>query len=458
MKKETDKFTLMTSAPVERLVCRLAFPSIITMLISSFYNMIDTYFVSFLGTSAIAGVGIVFPLMAVIQALGFLFGQGSGNYMSRELGAQNYDKAEKMAATGFFSALIFGALLAVTALFFIEPLALALGATPTILPYAKEYMRFILIGMPWMAGSLVLNNQLRFQGSSLYGMVGILSGVILNVILTPIFIFVLELGIRGASMATMICQAVSCSILLVGCSRKGNIGIRLSNFSPSLFNFREIVRGGFPSLVRQGLMSIMTIVINHFAVVYGDAAVAAISIVNRVCMFASAAVMGTGQGFQPVCGFNFGAKRFDRVKQAFWFCVKVVSAALTVISVVLAIYAPQVISLFSADDWDVIRIGALSLRIQCIGLPFTGWVIMCNMMMQTTGHPLQASFLALSRQGLFLMIFLLLLTPHLGLLGIQISPAASNVASSIIAVPIGLIFLGKLKEYEKNAKKREGGY
>ncbi|MDR0568280.1 MAG: hypothetical protein LBG87_03640 [Spirochaetaceae bacterium] len=191
MKQEVkqDKFILMTETPVETLVCRLAVPSIIIMLISSLYNMADTYFVGSLGTSAVAAVGVAFPLMGVIQALGFLFGQGSGNYMSRELGARHTDKAAKMAATGFFSALITGMTFAVLGLLFTVPLALTLGATPTILLYAKEYMRFILIGMPWMAGSLVLNNQLRFQGSSFYGMVGMLSGAVLNIILDPVFIF-----------------------------------------------------------------------------------------------------------------------------------------------------------------------------------------------------------------------------------------------------------------------------
>jgi len=446
MKLETnnDKFTVMTETPVEKLVCRLAIPSIMTMLISSIYNMADTYFVGSLGTSAVGAVGIVFPLMSVIQALGFLFGQGSGNYMSRELGAQNYEKASKMAATGFFSALIVGGTLSIIGLLFSAPLAIALGATPTILPYAKEYMLFILIGMPWMAASLVLNNQLRFQGSSLYGMIGMLSGAILNIILDPIFIFVLEFGIKGASMATMISQAVGCSVLLIGCSRKGNISIRPSNFSPSFSNYREIFRGGSPSLVRQGLMGVMGIVINRFAVVYGDAAVAAISIVNRVCMFAQSAVMGVGQGFQPVCGFNYGAKRYDRVKRAFWFCIRLISVALTIICVFLAIYAPQIIALFRKDDQEVINIGVRSLRIQCIGLPFTSWIILCNMMMQTIGKSLQASFLALSRQGLFLMLFLFTLAPHFGLLGIQISPAASNIASFFIAIPLGINVLRKM--------------
>lgn len=450
MKDTRDKFTFMTETPVERLVCQLAGPSIMIMLISSLYNMADTFFVSSLGTSVVAAVGVVLPLMAIIQALGFLFGQGSGNYISRELGAQHIEMASKMAATGFFSALILGEVFSILGLLFSAPLALALGATPTILPHAREYMRFILIGAPWMAGSLVLNNQLRFQGSSFYGMIGMLSGAILNMILDPIFIFALGLGVKGASTATMISQAVGCIVLLVGCSRKGNIAIHPRNFAPSPSRYYEMFRGGFPSLLRQSLASVMTILINHFAAVYGDAAIAAISIVNRVCMFANSSVMGFGQGFQPVCGFNYGAGRYDRVKKAFWFCVRLVSTILLVVSALLAMFAPQIIAIFREDDPTVLAIGTLSLRLQCIALPFAGWVILCNMMMQTMGKSLYASILALARQGLFLLPALLIFTPLWGLLGIQLSQPVATIVSFFFSIPFAIHVLRQLKMPEIN--------
>jgi putative MATE family efflux protein len=434
--KQRDKFTVMTETPVEQLVCKLAGPSIMIMLISSLYNMADTYFVSSLGTSVVAAVGVVFPLMAIIQALGFLFGQGSGNYISRELGAKHIELASKMAATGFFSALIAGEALSILGLVFAAPLALALGATPTILPHAREYMRFVLIGAPWMAGSLVLNNQLRFQGSSFYGMIGMLSGAVLNMILDPIFIFALGLGVKGASIATMISQGVGCCVLLIGCSRQGNIAIRLKNFAPNPTRYYEMFRGGIPSLLRQGLASISAILINHFAASYGDAAIAAISIVNRVCMLANSTVMGFGQGFQPVCGFNFGAKRYDRVKRAFWFCARLATSILIVVSALLAIFAPEIIAIFRKDDAEVIAIGARSLRLQTIALPFTGWIILCNMMMQTMGKSLYASILALARQGMFLVPFLFVFTPLWGLLGIQLTQPASNIAAFFFSIPL----------------------
>jgi putative MATE family efflux protein len=446
MKNDQDeKYIRMTQAPVELLVCSLAVPSIMIMLISSLYNMADTYFVGSLGTSAVAAVGVVFPLMAIIQAMGFFFGHGSGNFISRQLGAQRIEAASKMASTGFLSALILGALFCALGLLFMEPLSLLLGSTPTILPYARDYMRFILIGAPWMAGSLVLNNQLRFQGSALYGMIGMISGAVLNIFLDPLFIFGLGLGVSGAALATMISQFVGCSVLVIGCSRKGNIPIRLRDFAPSRGLYKEVVRGGLPSLFRQGLASLAAICINHFAGGYGDAAIAAISIVNRVTMFASSALVGFGQGFQPVCGFNYGAKLYGRVKKAFWFCVKSSLAVLILIAAGVFIFAPQVIAIFRRDDPEVISIGARCLRLQCLSFPLTGWVVLCNMMMQTIGKPVEASLLAMSRQGLFLIPLLFILAPLLGLFGIQIAQPASDFAAFFLAIPITVRVLRQMK-------------
>jgi putative MATE family efflux protein len=433
---QDERFYKMIHTPVEHLVLTLGLPSIMINIISAAYNMADTYFVSYLGTSAVAGVGIVFPLMAVIQAVGFLFGQGSGNFISRELGARHVDGASMMAATGFFSALITGVFLCCMGQIFINPLIRLLGATPTILPHAQAYMRFILIGAPWMAGSLVLNSQLRFQGSSLYGMIGMISGAVLNIILDPLFIFVFHLGVMGASLATAISQFAGCAVLLVGCAHKGNISIHPRNFSPGFANYKEIFRGGVPSLLRQGLGSVVTIVMNHFARSYGDAAIAAIAIVNRLVLTANAIILGIGQGFQPVCGFNYGARRYDRVKKAFWFCVKIVTAVLFFGGALLAIFAPRIIALFRKEDLEVIRIGARSLRLNCFAMPFAGWIILANMMIQTMGKAKEASLLALARQGLFLIPFLFILTPGLGLLGIQISQPASEIAAFFFSIPL----------------------
>jgi Na+-driven multidrug efflux pump len=287
-----------------------------------------------------------------------------------------------------------------------------------------------------MAGSLVLNNQLRFQGSSFYGMIGMMSGAVLNIALDPLFIFVLHLGVSGASLATAISQLVGCLVLFVGCAHKGNIGINPRNFSPGFASYKEIFRGGVPSLLRQGLGSVATIVVNHFARTYGDVAIAAIAIVNRIVLTSHAVILGFGQGFQPVCGFNYGARRYDRVKKAFWFCVRIVITALLLTGILLAIFAPRIIALFRKEDLEVIRIGARSLRFHCFALPFVGWLILVNMVVQTIGKVKAASLLALARQGLFLIPLLLVLTPGLGLLGIQISRPAAEIAAFFVSIPL----------------------
>jgi putative MATE family efflux protein len=433
----SEKFKRMTAEPVEKLVISLAIPSIAIMIVSALYNMADTYFVGSIGTSAVAAVGIAFPLMALIQAMGFFFGQGSGNYMSRVLGARDTENASRMAATGFVSGFVFMAVIAAAGLIGIGPLVDGLGATETIKPYAVEYIFFIFLASPWMLASMILNQQLRFQGSAAIAMVGMLSGAILNIFLDPLFIFVFRMGVKGAAIATMISQMVSFVILLTyGCTRKGNVPIKLRHFSPSVSRYIEMFRGGIPALLRQGLMSVATIIINHFARAYGDAAIAAISIVQRLCMFANSMMLGFGQGFQPVCGFNYGAKLYSRVKRAFWFCVRFCCAGLFVISIAMAAFAPKIIALFRKDDLEVIAIGSRGLRLNCVSLPFMGAVIMCNMMTQTMGRAFEASLIAASRQGLFLIPCLFILGPLMGLWGIQLSTPVADFASIAIVIPM----------------------
>lgn len=444
-----EKEARMIKEPVERLVCRLAGPSIATMLISALYNMADTYFVGRIGTSATAAVGVAFSVMAVIQAMGFFFGHGSGNYISRELGAGNREEAERMAATGFLSSILAGICLGGVGLLFIRPCARLLGATDTILPYAVSYLRFIFIGAPWMAGSLTLNNLLRFQGSSFYGMVGMVSGAILNIVLDPVFIFTLNLGVAGAALATMLSQLAGCVFLFYGCARGGNIPIRLRSFSPSLSRYREMLRGGTPSLFRQGLGSVSLMVMNNMAGSFGDAAIAAISIASRVSQFAFSALIGFGQGFQPVCGFNYGAKQYGRVTRAFRFCLRVSTVAMASIAVIGIAFAPGIITLFRADDPDVLRIGTLSLRIIFATFPLMGWYSLCSMMTQTMGLAAKASLIAIARQGLFLIPTLLLLTPTLGLLGVQLAQPVSDTLAFLLSLPIGLGVLRDLRRADQ---------
>ena len=440
------KFKQMTEPPVEKLICKLAVPCIISMLVTSFYNMADTFFVGQLKDNAATGaVGVVFSMMAIIQAVGFFFGQGSGTFISRALGEKNQKEAEEMAATGFYSSLAIGAVICILGQIFLEPLSYLLGSTDTILPHTKAYLQVILLGAPWITASFVLNNQLRFQGGAMYAMVGITTGAVLNIILDPILIFNAGLGVAGAGWATIISQFISFCLLYLGCCKGSNIRIRLKNIRIRLYYFHMILRGGLPSLARQCLASLATICLNHAAAPYGDAAIAAMSVCQRITMFGASTMLGFGQGFQPVCGFNYGAKLYDRVKKGFWFSVKVSTVVLIAISVAGFIFAPDLIRLFR-DDPDVIACGTMALRFQCVSFATHGWIVMSNMMEQSMGRTLPATFLSVARQGLFFIPLVLALSATLGVLGIQMTQMAADILTFLFAIPIHIHVLRTMEK------------
>ena len=430
---QDEKYRMMTENPIPGLIGRLAVPTIISMLVTSFYNMADTFFVGRIGTSATAAVGVAFPVMAVIQALGFFCGHGSGNSISRKLGAQENDAAGELAATGFFGGLILGLLVLVFGLLFLTPLSRILGSTDTILPYTREYLGIILVGAPWMTAQFVLNNQIRFQGNAFYAMIGVGTGAVLNILLDPILIFGFRMGISGAALATVLSQLISFFLLLAGVRFSGCIPIRLKNVRFHRERLREIAGGGLPSLFRQGLGSVATMTLNIAANPYGDAAIAAMSVVSRIFMFAISALIGFGQGFQPVCGFNYGAKKYGRVREAFWFCVKVSTVFLFALSILGFLLSGHLIGIFR-DDPEVIRIGTAAVRFQCATLILNGWIVMNNMMTQTMGKTFYASLLASARQGLFFIPILLILPRILGLTGIQSAQAAADVFAFLLSV------------------------
>lgn len=449
---QQEKVAYMLSEPVPRLVCQMAVPTIISMLVTSFYNMVDTFFVGKLNTQATAAVGVVFSVMAFIQAFGFFFGHGSGNFISRKLGAGEFEESNRMAAVGFFTAFFAGVIAGALGIIFLTPLAKVLGSTPTILPYTKDYLRIILIGCPFMMSSLVLNNQLRFQGSASYAMVGIVTGAVLNIVLDPLLIFVFDMEVAGAALATVVSQVVSFVILFFMSRKGGNIRIEFINFKPSWMLYWEMFKGGIPSLCRQGLASIAQICLNRAAGTYGgdfsDAAIAALSIVGRVSMFANSALIGFGQGFQPVCGMNYGAKHYSRVREAFRFCVKYAAVFLIVVSVAGFVFAEPLVTLFRKEDGDVIRIGTLALRLQCLVFPLNAWIVMCNMMLQSIGKAAKASFVAAARQGIFFIPLIYILPAFFGLLGVQMCQTWSDVCSFLLSVPLGISVLREMKAQE----------
>lgn len=430
-----DKFTQMTTESVPHLITRLAVPTIVSMLVTAMYSMADTFFVGRLSTQATAAVGISFSIMSVIQAVGYFFGHGSGNFISRKLGERDTDAAEHMAITGFVLALCGGAAITVLGELFLEPLCVLLGSTPTILDDAMTYLGIVLLGAPFMASSLVLNNQMRFQGNAVYAMYGIVSGVVLNIILTPVLIFACGLGIAGAAIGTVVSQFCSFCLLLYMDSRGNNIRLRITKLSINRRYIKEIIYGGSPSLSRQALASLATMLLNVAAGVYGDAAIAAMSIVTRLCFFIFSILLGFGQGFQPVCGFNYGAKLYGRVLQGFWFCIKAGIVLLGTFSILGIIFAPQLIAVFRHDP-DVISVGTVALRFQLAVFPLNVFVTISNMMLQTIRKSGKAVLLASARQGLFFIPLILVLPQLWGLTGVEVTQAISDVLTFLLAVPL----------------------
>ena len=453
MTKE-EKYKQMIETPINRLIPSLAVPTIISMLVTSIYNMADTFFVSQIGTSASGAVGVIFSAMAMIQAIGFTLGMGSGNNISRALGDRQEEKAGVFAAVSFYTAGIMGILIMVLGTIFSRQMVFFLGATKTIAPYAQDYARYILFAAPFMMTSFVMNNILRAQGSAFFAMVGITTGGILNMVLDPLFIFGFHMGISGAAVATMVSQMISFGILLYQCnSHEDCIKIQLSKFRPSVAVYGAILHAGIPSFCRQGLASVAAVVLNFAAGPFGDAAIAAMSIVTRFMMFINSSLIGFGQGFQPVCGFNFGAKRYDRVLEAYWFCVKVAVVMLTTFGIVAFVFSRPIITAFRREDLQVIEIGTLVLRLQLLTMPFQAWVIMVNMLTQSIGYGFRASIVAMSRQGLFLIPALLVLPKALGLLGLQIAQPIADMLTFVLAT---VIVVGILKELGQMRDAQEG--
>ena len=436
--KKQDQYYEMANAPISKIIPKLAVPTIISMLVTSIYNMADTFFVSQLGTSASGAVGIIFSAMAIIQALAFMIGMGTGNFIARMIGAGNRKLAEELASIAFFTGFGVGLVIAVIGNANIGQLVRMLGSTETIAPYAEAYASYIFVAAPFMICSFIMNNLLRFQGKALFAMVGITTGGVLNMVLDPIFIFGLDMGTAGAALATGLSQFISFCILLFMCnSREECISIHPKKFKPTLAIYGEIIHGGLPSLGRQGIASIATIIMNTMAQPYGDAAIAAMSIVNRFMMFVGSAMIGFGQGYQPVCSYCFGARLYDRVKKACVYCVKVSTIFLLAVSVIGLIFSGNIIQMFRKDDLEVIRIGTLALRLQLLTMPLQGLVVMGgNMTPQSIGYGIRATIVSTARQGWLLIPILLCTVPVFGELGIQMAQPIADVGTFILAAVV----------------------
>ena len=434
----------MTETSVEKLILRLSVPTIISMLVTNIYNMADTFFVGKLGTSASAAIGIVFSLMTINQALGFMCGHGCGSNISRKLGNKQGDAAIKFASTGFFMSLFLGVLIMIIGIIFMEPLLRIMGSTDTIMPYAKSYGICILLSAPFMTGSCVLNNVLRYEGKASLAMVGLTLGGVLNIIGDPIFIFVFNMGTLGAGISTAVSQVISFFVLLAMFGGDRTVSrLRFSAISWDIKDILNILYTGLPSLIRQGMMSVSTMVLNYMSMPYGDAAIAAMSIVSRVCNFIFAIALGISQGFQPVSAFNFGAKKFKRVKRAFIFCCGLSMIILGVLSVLSLIFSGHIIGLFR-DDADVIGVGTFALRAQCIVLFISPITLAASMMFQGAGENLASSIASFLRSGITFIPMVAILPRFFGIYGIQLAQPLADVISFVVVMPLIVRFFKKI--------------
>ena len=449
MKKYNSQFEMMTQQPVPSLIVKLGIPTMISMFVTSIYNMADSYFVGQINTSASGATGVVLGLMAILQAVGFMFGHGSGSIISRKLGQKDVDSARTISATGFYSALIAGFFFLIFGGLCVTPLMRLLGSTDTILPYARTYAICILAAAPALVSSCVMNNILRYEGRAFFAMIGLTSGGILNIFLDMLFMQKMGMGIFGAGLATAISQYISWALLLTMFILKKT----QTSLNPKYAKFKfsilaDIVTTGLPSLARQGLASISTMLLNNAAGVYGDAAIAAMSIVNRISMFIFSAVLGIGQGFQPIAGFNYGAKKYSRVRQGFFFTLIFGTIALGIASMVVFFNAGNCIQFFRNDP-EVIRIGIPALHAQCIALFFVPFQVCNNMMFQSIGYKFNATFLSSLRNGLCFIPVLLIFSFVWGLTGIQIAQAVADVMTSLICIPFTVSFFAKLPKEEQ---------
>ena len=450
---EEQQYIRMTETPVSKLVTSLAIPTVGGMLVSSVYNITDTFFVSQLGTSASAAVGVVFSIQSLIQAVGFSIAMGSGSMVSRRLGQKDSESASKFVSSAFAMAFVFGTLLGMFGLLFLEPMLGLIGSTDTMMPYSVAYARYILAVAPIFAASFVLNVAMKSQGRATLSMLGMMAGNLLNVVLDPLFIFAFDMGTSGAALATAVSQCVS-FLALLWCflKKQDTLHIRWKFVSRNAHDYVTIVRVGSPTLCRQGCGSIASALLNNRAMLFGDAAVAAMSIANRVYNVVRSILVGIGQGFQPVAGFNYGAKRPDRVKAAFRFTVTLGTAVAVLFTVLLALTAPQMMAIFRRDDPEVIRMGSQALRMLCVVLPLLAYSTYVNQMLQCLGRSGQATFLASCRQGTIYVPLILVLPAILDLTGIQLTQPIADGLTFLVSIPFHIWFFRSpkgLKQCEK---------
>ena len=449
-KRDEKQYKQMTEMAIPKLVGSLALPSVISMLVTNIYNLADAFFVSKIGTGASGAVGIVSTLSLILLAGGLMFGHGSGSLISRALGTKNYERASILSSTAFFSALTAGIIISVSGLIFLKPLMRLLGSTETVLPYSTAYGFYILLAAPFTVSSFVLNNIMRYEGKARLSMIGLTFGAVLNIVLDPVFIFGFKMGVYGAGLSTALSQVVSFGILLY-MYVSGRTECKISAKLIAFCEIPDILKNGLPTLARQGMNCVSSALLNQAAASFGDFSLAAVSIVNQICNFIAAIMIGIGQGYQPVAGYNFGAGKTKRLRDGFYFTFLLGEGVLFLLSVILFFASGDIISAFR-EDTEIVKIGSVMLKFQCISLISQPFSVCANMMFQSIGETGRATLLASTRNGIYMIPAVLILPKVLGIAGIQIAQSVADIFALLTAVPLVLAFFKKCKlaEHEKS--------
>ena len=455
MEKSEAYYNKMKYTPILKLLVMLAIPTTISMLITNLYNAVDTYFVGTLGDSPQAATGILFTLQCIIQAFAFMLGHGSGTYVAKKLADKDIHGASVYVSTAFFNGLIVGTILLIFGTVFINPFMVLLGSSDTVLPYAREYGLWVLISAPFLIASLILNNNLRYEGKAFYSMIGLVTGALLNILGDYIFINIMNLGVFGAGMSTGISQIISFIILLVLYIKNAQGKISIKLFSMDIMVHFNIFRGGLPSLIRQGLTSVSNGILNNLVRPFGDSAVAAISIVNRYSNLIMCTGLGIGQGFQPIAAFNYGVKDYSRVKKGIY--VTLILSIIIVFSLsIFGLFIPDKIVWLFQKNQEVINIGGPALRYASIGVIFLPISVTANMLFQSIRKNFIASILATLRSGAILIPTLLIFSfTDLGFTGIALAQPISDIIASAISIPFIILFIIKTPNNGNDDKNNE---
>lgn len=443
--------SMMLNNPISRLIPKMAVPTVVAMLITALYNMADAYFVSSLGTSATAAVGVNMTIDHIIMMGGSFLAIGANSYIARLLGAKQNKKASATLSNAFFTALAIGVVIAAVGLIFIKRVVVFLGATETSVQYAMDYASYILVAAPFMTSSFVLNQCLRSEGSPVYSMIGMGIGGLLNIGLDPLFIFTFDMGVAGAAIATAISKFIGFCILIAPyLLKKSVLRISFKNISFSSDIVREISFMGLPSLLRFALQIVASVLMNNLAGNYSDSALAGISVVNRIMMIPGGIVLGYGQGFMPVAGYNWGAKRFGRVKRSYTFSSASIFAFIMAMSALMVIFSEQIILLFTEGDAEMVRIGSFSLIAQSLVMPLNALVIILNMYYSALGKPIGAIIQSLSRQGYCFIPLFFILSGIYGIMGLAAVQAAADLLSFVVSIPFAIHIVRFVARAEKN--------